>query len=86
MTGMGKLHTLKRAVQRNPRAFLVDVPRLEQTGTGEPRFTGMLLFCSGASLHAGQWKPATVGDRQTRFPYRHFVRSALLELGYGIPI
>lgn len=81
---MGKLHTLKRAIQRNPKAFMSKGPVFAQEGYSEPRLVGTALYCSGAQFRGGQWSPTTVSDERVLFPYRRFVRSVLVELGYEI--
>jgi hypothetical protein len=81
---MGKLHTLRRAIRRNPKAFVSEVPAFEQEGRTEPRFTGMQLVCSGAQFRDGQWQAVVVSDQMSLFPYRRFVRATLRELGYEI--
>jgi hypothetical protein len=81
---MGKLHTLRRSIQRAPQAFMNEVPAFEQTGQTEPRFTEMQLVCSGAQFRDGQWQPVVVSDQRSLFPYRRFVRTTLQELGYEI--
>ena len=81
---MGKLHTLRRAIQRAPRAFMNEVPAFEQTGQTEPRFTRIQFVCSGAQFCDGQWQPVVVSRQRSLFPYRGFVRTTLRELGYEI--
>jgi hypothetical protein len=81
---MGKLHTLRRAIQRAPQAFMNEVPAFEQTGQTEPRFTGMQLVCSGAQFCDGHWQPVVVSDQKSLFPYRRFVRTTLRALGHEI--
>ncbi len=81
---MGKLHTLRRAIRRNPQAFMRELPVFEQSGREEPRFTGIRLFSDGAQFRAGQWEPAVVNDHKVLFPYRRFVRSTLVSLGYDV--
>ena len=81
---MGKLHTLRRAIQRDPRGFMREVPVVEFAGKAEARFTGMQLVCSGAQFRDGQWQPTVVSDARVLFPYRRFVCSALRALGYDV--
>jgi hypothetical protein len=82
---MGKLHTLRRAIRRNPAAFVREMPSFEWAGVGvEPRFTGIRLVCSGAQFRDGQWQPTLVSAERSLFPYRRFVRSTLRTLGYDI--
>jgi hypothetical protein len=71
---MGKLHTLRRAVERHPDKFINDY-----------RLAGMGVIAQGAIFRDGQWEPI-VCDRETSrlFPYRKLVRSVLLGLGYDV--
>ena len=81
---MGKLHTLKRAIRRNPKAFLREGPLFEPNGKAEPRLVGIRSFCSGAQFRDGQWQAAVVADNRALLPYRRLVRATLTELGYDV--
>jgi hypothetical protein len=80
---MGKLHTLRRAIERNPAAFFNSgvVFRANKPGD-EPRFVGLRPVCYGAQYSQGQWVPAVIDDRKVRFPYQRYVRTTLRALGY----
>ena len=81
---MGKLHTLRRAIARNPQSFMSEKPVFESAGLAEPRFIGIRLFSSGAQFRDGQWHPTVVSDKHILFPYRCFVRAVLRSLGYDL--
>ena len=71
-TDMGKLHTLRRAVERDPLKF---TSNYWQGG----------LSVQGAIFRAGQWEPIVSDSERSRlFPYRKFVRSELKRLGYKV--
>ena len=79
---MGKLHTLKRAIQRNPKAFMSEGPLFVSISQEEPRLAGIRAFATGAEFRDGQWQPATVSTARALLPYRRFVKASLRELGY----
>jgi len=81
---MGKLHTLRRAIRRNPKAFMSEGPLFDPDGKAEPHLVGIWLFCSGAQFRDGQWQPTVVADNTSLLPYRRFVRLTLAELGYDV--
>ena len=71
---MGKLHTLKRAVERHPEKFMVDY-----------RLAHMGIIAEGAIFRDGQWEPIVCDRERSRlFPYRKFVRSVLKQMGYDV--
>jgi hypothetical protein len=61
-----------------------EAPLLEQHGRSEPRCVRIRLFPSGAQFRGGQWEPTVVSEKRILFPYRRFVRSVLVELGYDV--
>lgn len=71
---MGKLHSLRRAIERHPEKFMSDY---------RPALT--LVIAQGAIFRDGQWEP-TVCDRERSrlFPYGKFVMSVLRRLGYDV--
>src|SRR5215467_3525092 len=81
---MGKLHTLRRAIRRNPKAFMTEGPLFEPNGQAEPRLVGIRSFCSGARFQNGQWEPVVVDNNRALFPYRALVRATLTEMGYDV--
>jgi len=81
---MGKLHTLRRAIRRDPKTFMSDGPLFEQNGQKEPQLVGVRAFVSGAEFRDGQWQPTIVSTAQTLLPYRRFVKATLRELGYDV--
>lgn len=64
---MGKLHTLRRAIERNPESWFYHV-RWNNT-----------VKAIGAEFYRGVWKPIYGWDKA---PYRSFVRYVLHDLGY----
>ena len=71
---MGKLHTLRRAVERHPDKFMSDY-----------RAAGLGLNAQGATFRDGQWEPIVCDRERSRlFPYRKFVRGVLRRLGYDV--
>lgn len=68
---MGKLHTLRRAIEREPdKWFHIS------------RFFGKTeLRPHNAKFYGGQWIPNR--NWMSPFAYRRFVKKVLLELGYG---
>lgn len=71
---MGKLHTLRRAVERQPDKFMHDY-----------RWAEMGLIAQGAIFRDGQWEPIVCDRERSRlFPYRKVVRSVLLRMGYDV--
>ena len=71
---MGKLHTLKRAVERRPDKFINDYP-----------LAGGGVIAKGAIFRDGQWEPIVCDRERSRLlPYRKVVRSVLLRLGYDL--
>lgn len=70
---MGKLHTLRRAVERDPDKFMTDYGR-----------AGIGIVVQGAIFRDGQWEPVVCDRERSRlFPYRKFVASVLRRLGYN---
>jgi len=68
---MGKLHTLKRAVEREPDKFMID--------------HGWGALALGARFREGQWEGIVCDRERSRlFPYQKFVRSVLRRLGYHV--
>ena len=68
---VGKLHTLKRAVERHPMKFISD--------------HGWGALALGAGFREGQWEPIVCDRERSRlFPYQKFVRSVLKRLGYEV--
>lgn len=71
---MGKLHTLRRAVERHPERFISDY-----------RSVGMGVIPQGAIFRGGQWEPIVCDRERSRlFPYRKFVRSVLRQMGFDV--
>ena len=75
---MGKLHTLRRAIEANPERWLIRRAR-----------DGAILNVHGASSHKQTpssetftWHPVIAYASQR--PYRAFVRSVLRDLGYPV--
>lgn len=81
---MGKLHTLRRAIRRDPKTFMSEGPLFEQNGREAPRLIGIRDFASGAEFREGQWQPTVISRAQSLLPYRRFVKATLSELGYDV--
>jgi hypothetical protein len=82
---MGKLHTLRRAIERDPETFTLVGPLLGENrpdGTVALGFRGFVRIPLGATFRDGQWRPARYGDTARPLAYRQFVRKVLLDLGY----
>lgn len=71
---MGKLHTLKRAIQRHPEKYIVEFSGLKKTK----------YAVSGAFFSNGKWIPSQKhwGYRS----YQRFIAKVLKELGYDVQI
>lgn len=68
---MGKLHTLRRAIERDPKKFF------DTYDWG--------VSVEGANFSEGQWEPMVCDRERSRlFPYRKFVKSVLKRLGYDV--
>ena len=84
---MGKLHTLQRAIQRQPEKFALVGPVLGERlpdGALVIGFRGFAHVPLGAAFRDGQWEPASESDRRIPFPYRQFVRTVLRKQGYDM--
>ncbi len=84
---MGKLHTLRRAIERDPEKFTLVGPVLGKElpdGGVELGFHGFARVPLGAIFRDGQWHPARYGYATRPPAYRQFVRTVLREHGYQI--
>jgi hypothetical protein len=77
---MGKLHSLRRAIEANPEQWLF-------RNIGDR--SGRIVNVAGASFHrktptdpTRRWYPRSAWN--TQHPYRAFVRSVLRDLGYPV--
>lgn len=68
---MGKLHSLRRAIQRNPELW--------KSWKGDGHYWRSPPVC-GAHKRKGQWEPRSWSNS-----YRYFVASVLRELEDGLP-
>jgi len=73
---MGKLHTLRRAIERDPRVFMVTYRPLHAPPFGEAK--------GATRWPSGQWDPYYNYSPWRKLPYSQFVRHVLKQIGYNI--
>jgi len=71
---MGKLHSLRRAIERNPESWILT------WGKWGPRQEFYALYANRPRPRSPDWSPGY--NAWKGGPYRNFVRSVLKELGY----
>jgi hypothetical protein len=77
---LGKLHTLRRAVGRDPERWML-WPNKWRGARVQDAARDVQAY--GARFRAGNWEPTSSRGTRRGSPYRGFVRHVLRELGYA---
>lgn len=70
---MGKTHTLRRAIARNPQAFIMKMRK--------PAAKSAQAYSSNRQRNNGRWLPVSPMQRGS---YRAYVRAVLRSLGHMV--